>query len=120
MNENTDDSRWNELIPEAFAEASDPLVRVLLGKMLVVRLNEIGTNDELLSFELVAGRVVRANRKEGLVLSLVGARQGEAFFLHLVPEAYTLIDPGDYALTCGTVVRNPDFRAAFDIYAQVN
>lgn len=120
MNENTDGSRWNELVPEAFAEASDPMVRVLLGKMLVVRLNQIGTHDELLSFELIGGRVIRANRKEGLVLSLVGTRQGEDFFLPLVPEAYLMLDPGDYALTCGTVIRNPDFSAAFDIYAQIN
>lgn len=113
-----DESRWNELIPEAFAEASDPLVRVMLGKMLIVRLNEIGANDEMLSWELVAGRVIRANRNEGLVLLLVGGRQGEEFFLPLVPEAYTMIDPGDYALSCNTVIRDPDFRAAFDIYAQ--
>jgi|GEM_PF-998132 len=116
----TDESRWNELIPDAFVEASDPLVRVMLGKVLIVRINHIGTNDEMLSWELIAGRVARASRKEGLVLSLIGARRDEEIYLPLVGDAYSLMDPGDYALSCGTIIRNPDFRAAFDVYAPSN
>jgi len=117
MSSTDDPSRWNELIPEAFIEASNPLVRVMMGKVMIVRLNQIGTNDDLLSWELIAGRVVRASRQEGLVLSLIGARQGEEVYLPLVAEAYSLIDPGEYGLSCGTVIRDPDFRAAFDVYA---
>ncbi|MFT3995903.1 MAG: hypothetical protein QM667_00730 [Asticcacaulis sp.] len=120
MTSKKDDSRWNELIPDAFIEASDPLVRVMLGKVLIVRINQIGTNDELLSWELIAGRITRASRAEGLVVSLIGAREGEEVYLPLVAEAYTMMEPGEYGLSCGTVIRDPDFRAAFDVYAPSN
>jgi hypothetical protein len=111
-------ARWNELVPEAFAETNHPILKAMRGTLILVRLNQIGLNDELLSFEILAGRLVRANRSEGFVLSLVGKKSGEELFLPLVPAAFNLIDRGRYQLSCGTVVHNPDFLGAFDIYKQ--
>ncbi|ESQ79900.1 hypothetical protein [Asticcacaulis sp. YBE204] len=116
----TPPARWNELEPDAFGEAGDPLVRVMLGKLVIIRLNQIDARDEMIGSEIIAGKVVRANRAEGFVLSLVGQRKGEEFYLPLVPQAFKLIDPGDYGLSCGTPIRDPDFQAAFDIYANPN
>jgi hypothetical protein len=117
----TDDtSKWDELVPEAFAEADDPLVRGMLGKVVIVRLNQVDANDELLSFEIIAGRLIRANREEGFVLELIGEAEGALTYLPLLPEAFSLVHKGDYALTNETVLRNPDFMAAFNICNQSN
>lgn len=115
-----ENARWNELVPEAFAEGTDPIVRAMLGKVAIIRLNLIDARDELISSEIIAGRVIRANRAEGFVLSLLGQKVGELFYLPLVTDAFSMIDQGDYGLSCGTAIRNPDFQAAFDIYNNPN
>lgn len=109
-------SRWNELVPEAFAERNHPILRAMRGTLILVRLNQIGADDELLSTEILAGRLIRANRSDGFVLSLVGKKSGQELFLPLVPAAFNLIDRGRYQLSCGTVIHNPEFLGAFDIY----
>lgn len=108
--------RWNELVPEAFADRDHPMLRAARNTLILVRLNRIGADDELLSYEVLAGRLVRANRSEGFVLSLVGKKSGEELFLPLVPAAFTLQPPGAYQLSCGTIIHDPMFLAAFDIY----
>ncbi|MGZ3305668.1 MAG: hypothetical protein ACXU8U_07380 [Asticcacaulis sp.] len=109
-------ARWNELVPEAFAGGDHPILKAMRGTLILVRLNEIGRDDELLSYRILAGRLVRANRSEGFVLSLVGKPSGEELFLPLVPAAFVLQPPGRYELSCGTVIANPLFLGAFDIY----
>lgn len=111
-------ARWNELVPEAFADKNHPILRAMRGTLILVRLNQIDANDEMLSCEILAGRLVRANRSEGFVLSLVGKKSGEELFLPLVPAAFNMIERGRYQLSCGTIVHNPDFLGAFDIYQQ--
>ena len=108
--------RWNELIPEAFADRDHPFLRAARNTLILVRMNQIGADDELLSTEILAGRLIRANRSDGFVLSLVGKKSGELLYLPLVPGAFTLIDRGRYQLSCGTVIHNPEFLGAFDIY----
>ncbi|MDI7773740.1 hypothetical protein [Asticcacaulis sp. EMRT-3] len=110
------DARWNELQPEAFAERDHPVLRAARNTLILVRLNRIGHADDLLSFEILAGRLIRANRTEGFVLELTGKKSGEEFYLPLVPAAFKLQPPGRYRLSCGTVVSDPMFLAAFDIY----
>ncbi len=109
-------SRWNELVPEAFAERNHPILRAMRGTLILVRMNQIGADDELLSTEILAGRLIRANRSDGFVLSLVGKKSGQELFLPLVPAAFNLVDRGRYQLSCGTVIHNPEFLGAFDIY----
>ncbi len=109
-------SRWNELAPEAFADRDHPILKAMRGTLILVRLNQIGPEDELLSSEILAGRLIRANRSEGFVLSLVGRKSGEELFLPLVPAAFVMLDRGRYQLSCGTIVHNPQFLGAFDIY----
>ncbi|MBW8879893.1 MAG: hypothetical protein JF615_00315 [Asticcacaulis sp.] len=108
--------KWEELVPEAFADRNHPILRAMRGTLILVRLNQIGENDELLSSEILAGRLIRANRSEGFVLSLVGKKSGQELCLPLVPAAFNLVDRGRYQLSCGTVVHNPEFLGAFDIY----
>lgn len=109
-------SRWNELVPEAFADKDHPILRAMRGTLILVRLNRIGADDEMVSHEILAGRLIRANRDDGFVLSLVGKKSGEELFLPLVPAAFTLLGRGRYGLSCGAVVHNPEFLGAFDIY----
>jgi hypothetical protein len=114
----TDSRRWNEFVPEAFAGKNHPILRAMRGTLILVRLNQIDASDEMLSFEILAGRLVRANRSEGFVLSLVGKKSGELLYLPLVPAAFNLQPPGRYQLSCGSVVTDPEFLGAFDIYKQ--
>lgn len=110
--------RWNELVPEAFADRNHPILRAMRGTLILVRMNQIGANDELLSSEILAGRLIRANRSEGFVLSLVGKKSGQELFLPLVPDAFNLVDRGRYQLSCGSIIHNPEFLGAFDIYRE--
>lgn len=107
---------WNELQPDLFAERDHPMLRAARNTLILVRLNRIGPDDDLLSYEIMAGMLIRANRDEGFVLSLVGGKSGQELALPLVPAAFNLQPPGQYRLSCGTVVEDPGFLAAFDIY----
>ena len=113
-------ARWNELAPELIADADHPILRAMRGTLVLIRLNRISPQDELLSFEVMAGQLIRANRSEGFVLSLVGGKSGEELFLPLVPAAFNLIEPGQYQLSCGAVIVDPAFLAAFDIYPKAD
>ncbi|OYW83466.1 MAG: hypothetical protein B7Z26_00485 [Asticcacaulis sp. 32-58-5] len=113
-------SLWNELAPEVFADSHDPVLQAYRGRLVIVRLNDIGAHDELLGYDILAGRVIRANREEGFVLSMVGTKAGETLNLPLVPDALKLIPPGRYGLSDDTIVTDPDFQVAFDIYRPNN
>ncbi len=112
----SDSDRWIELEPEAFADNGHPILRAMRGTLILVRLNQIDANDEMVSYEILAGQLIRANRSEGFVLSLVGKKSGELLFLPLVPAAFNMQAPGKYALSCGSVIENPVFLGAFDVY----
>jgi len=112
-------TRWNELQPDLFADRDHPVLRAARNTLILVRLNRIGPHDDLLSYEIMAGVLIRANRDEGFVLSLIGAKSGEDLFLPLVPAAFNLQPPGRYQLSCGAIVEDPAFLAAFDIYAPI-
>ncbi len=112
----SDSDRWTELEPDAFADNGHPILRAMRGTLILVRINQIDTNDEMISHEILAGQLIRANRSEGFVLSLVGKKSGEELFLPLVPAAFNLQPPGQYMLSCGSVIENPVFLGAFDIY----
>ena len=113
-------SRWNELVPEAFADRDHPILKAMRGTLILVRMNQIGPDDELQSTEILAGRLIRANRSDGFVLSLVGKKSGQELFLPLVPAAFALQPPGRYQLSCGTIIHNPMFLGAFDIYRPIH
>ena len=112
----SDSERWIELEPEAFADNGHPILRAMRGTLILVRLNQIDLDDQMLSYEILAGQLIRANRSEGFVLSLVGKKSGEELFLQLVPAAFNLQPPGQYMLSCGSVIENPVFLGAFDVY----
>jgi len=115
-NSANDSGRWTELEPEAFADNGHPILRAMRGTLILVRLNQIDANDELISYEILAGQLIRANRSEGFVLSLVGRKSGQELFLPLAPAAFNMQPPGQYMLSCGSIVENPAFLGAFDIY----
>ncbi len=120
MSKKDPDARWNDLVPGMIADPNHPMLRAMRGTMILVRLNQVSMEDELLSFEILAGRLARANRSEGFVLSLVGGKSGEELFLPLVPAAFNLVEPGQYQLSCGAVIVDPAFLAAFDIYPRAD
>lgn len=116
MAESDEEGKWNELVPEVFAEDDDPRLAALIDKVILVRLNWIEGDDVHTGTELTAGRVVRASRAEGLVLMTLGAAPGEEVALPLVIDALSPIDPGVYGLSDETAIRNPDFLIAFDVH----
>jgi hypothetical protein len=118
--EAADDGHWNELAPEAFAEDDDPRLLEIIDKVILVRLNWLEGEDTHVGTDVTAGRVLRANRNEGLVLSTLGAEAGQIFNLPLVIDALSPIDPGIYGLSDMTAIKNPDFLIAFDVFRPVN
>ncbi|MGA9659859.1 MAG: hypothetical protein WBQ60_12285 [Asticcacaulis sp.] len=114
----SESDRWEELDPDLFADNGHPILSAMRGTLILVRINRIGADDELLSCEILAGQLIRANRSEGFVLSLVGKKSGELLHLPLVPAAFQLQAPGRYQLSCGTVIADPIFLGAFDIYRE--
>ena len=116
MTDETPKDRWNELVPDAFANDDDPHLAEIIDCVILVRLNWLDGEETHVGTEITAGRVLRANRQEGFVLGALGAVAGEEFCLPLVPEALSQLEPGNYALSDNTVIRNPDYLIAFDVY----
>lgn len=113
-------TKWNELAPEAFGEDDDPLFTEIIDAVILVRLNWLEGDEVHVGTEITAGRVIRANRSEGFVLSALGSLAGQEFSLPLVPDALSPLDPGVYALTDNTVLKDPDYLIAFDVYRPAN
>lgn len=62
------------------------------------------------------GRVVHADERKGILLSLEGQRIGEQFNLPPDTRSFRKAEPGEYRLrTTGEVVVNPDFTVTFSI-----
>ncbi len=112
----SESSRWNELVPEAFGDGDHPVLRAARGTLILVRINTVDAEDNLLDAQVMAGKLIRANRDEGFVLEMVGTIKGEHLFLPLIPAAFQLIAPGIYVLSDNTAIRDPAFLAAFDVY----
>jgi hypothetical protein len=89
--------------------------QTLIGKHLLVGLTHRNHEDEVTRYEQIHGIVVRANRREGIVLRLHGSTEERT----LPPDLSRLEEagPGTYRLkTTGEVVVDPDYLATWTVY----
>jgi hypothetical protein len=89
----------------------------LPGQMVLVGLTYFDEGSEKpLEQQQLFGRVVHADEREGIPLSLKGMRAGEQFNLPPDTRSFRAAQPGDYRLRAtGEVVVNPDFTVTFSI-----
>ncbi|MEG0939186.1 hypothetical protein [Comamonas sp.] len=96
------------------------LANTLPGQMVLVGLAYFdGGAEEPFEQQQLFGRVVHADVREGILLSLEGQRAGEQFLLPPDTRSFRKTEPGEYRLRCtGEVVVNPDFTVTFSIQKQ--
>lgn len=93
------------------------LAKALPGQMVLVGLSyfDIGAEEPLEQQQLF-GRVVHADERKGILLSLEGQRVGEQFNLPPDTRSFRKAKPGEYRLRAtGEVIVNPDFTVTFSI-----
>ena len=96
------------------------LAKTLPGQMVLVGLAyfDVDAEDPFEQQQLF-GRVVDADERKGILLSLEGQRAGEQFNLPPDTRSFREAAPGEYRLrTTGEVLVNPDFTVTFSIQKQ--
>ena len=96
------------------------LAQTLPGQLVLVGLAYFDVDSEApFEQQQLFGRVVFADPREGIVLSLQGRRAGERFCLPPDLRSFRKAAPGEYRLrSTGEVVVNPDFTVTFSIRKQ--
>lgn len=96
------------------------LAKMLPGKMVLVGLAYFGVDaEEPFEQQQLFGRVISADPRTGILLSLEGQRTGEQFKLPPDTRSFQEVGPGEYRLrSTGEVVINPDFTVTFSIRKQ--
>jgi hypothetical protein len=97
------------LITEAEAVA-------IVGKRVLVGLTYVDADQNPLRLVQHHGVIVRANRKEGIVMKL---KNGDEFALPPVFQYLKQAPPGEYRLrSTGEIVMDPDFTVTFTVNQQ--
>ncbi|MBT2332317.1 hypothetical protein J7E49_00095 [Variovorax paradoxus] len=96
------------------------LAKTLPGKMVLVGLAYFGSDaEEPFEQQQLFGRVISADRRKGILLSLEGQRTGEQFNLPPDTRSFQEAGLGEYRLrSTGEAVVNPDFTVTFSIRKQ--
>lgn len=96
------------------------LAKTLPGQMVLVGLAYFDVDaEEPFEHHQLFGRVVDADERKGILLSLEGQRAGEQVNLPPDTRSFREAEPGEYRLrTTGEVLVNPDFTATFSIQKQ--
>jgi hypothetical protein len=96
------------------------LAQALLGRLVLVGLSYFKVDaEEPFEQQQMFGRVVSADEREGILLSLEGQRTGEQFNLPPDTRSFREAEPGEYRLrSTGEIVVNPDFTVTFSIRKQ--
>ncbi|SIR32460.1 hypothetical protein [Pseudacidovorax sp. RU35E] len=96
------------------------LVKTLVGRLILVGLAYFDAGaEEPFKQQQLFGRVVHADERKGILLSLEGQRTGQQFNLPPDTRSFRKAEPGEYRLrTTGEVVVNPDFTVTFSIQKQ--
>lgn len=92
--------------------------KTLVGRLILVGLAyfDVG-KEEPFEQQQLFGRVVHADERKGILLSLEGQRTGQQFNLPPDTRSFRKAEPGEYRLrTTGEVVVNPDFTVTFSIH----
>ena len=90
--------------------------RDVVGKYILVGLTHVDADQKPRRFEQVHGRVVRANRNEGIVL-----RRPDGSEYHLPPSmrGFEKGEEGEYRLrSTGEIVDSPDYVVTFFVNQQ--
>jgi hypothetical protein len=89
--------------------------RAIIGKHLLVGVTHRNRDDEVTGVEQFHGEIVRATRKEGIILRLSGSSEER-----WVPPDLSRLEPaspGTYRLKgSGEVVVDPDFLSTWTVY----
>ncbi|KGG81883.1 hypothetical protein [Comamonas thiooxydans] len=96
------------------------LANTLPGQLVLVGLAyfDVGAEEPFEQQQLF-GRVVHADERKGILLSLEGLRAGEQFHLPPDTRSFRKAEPGECRLrSTGEVVVNPDFTVTFSIQKQ--
>ena len=87
----------------------------MLGKIILAGITYLDANDNALEQKQFAGKVLRINNDEGVVLSSL--IDGEEFFLPPHLDHYKVAAPGDYTLRAiEFTVTNPDYLCTWDVH----
>ncbi|MBI4045834.1 MAG: hypothetical protein HY371_03365 [Devosia nanyangense] len=88
----------------------------LHGLLVLVGITRLDPAGELVERENFFGHVVSTNSTEGIVLKLLGSRDGERYTLPPRLECFEPAEPGIYSLTSSDdVVTDPDFIATWTV-----
>lgn len=96
------------------------LAKNLPGQLVLVGLAYFEVDSEApFEQQQLFGRVVTADERKGILLSLEGQRTGEEFNLPPDTRSFRQAGPGEYRLrSTGETVVNPDFTVTFSIRKQ--
>lgn len=95
------------------------LAQTLPGQLVLVGLAYFETDSENPVEQQLFGRVVAADERKGILLSLEGRRTGEEFNLPPDTRSFQRARSGEYRLrSTGETVFNPDFTVTFSIRRQ--
>ncbi len=87
----------------------------MLGKIVLAGITYLDANDNALEQKQFAGRVLRINNEEGVVLSSL--IDDEELFLPPHLDHYKVAGPGDYTLrSVDFTVTDPDYLCTWDVH----
>jgi hypothetical protein len=92
----------------------EDVARALVGKYVLIGLTFENEKGDLLRQVQLHGRIVRADRREGIKVMLAGIRSGQEYLLPPQTNAFERAAVGRYTLrSTGEVVVNPDFVSSW-------
>jgi hypothetical protein len=92
--------------PEVFDE---DFAKAIVGKYILVGVTHLDYDGKELRHEQFHGVIVRASRREGIVISLRGTREGETWNMPPDTRGISQAKPGTYRLRqTGETIENPD------------
>lgn len=89
----------------------------LLGLVVLVGITWLDPAGELIEYENFYGNVVSTHPTEGIVLRLLGSRDGESYSLPPMLDPFEPAEPGTYRLkSSDDTVSDPDFIATWTVH----
>jgi hypothetical protein len=97
----------------------ETLAASVVGKIVLVGLTYVESGGRLIDQQQFFGRVMSADSRKGILLSLEGQRAGEHFNLPPDTRSIEKASSGEYRLRgTGELVADPDYTAMFSISKQ--
>ena len=92
-----------------------PSATSMIGKVVLAGMTYVDADGNALEHRQFAGKVLRVNAAEGVVLA--SALDGRELFLPPTLEHYTRAAPGHYTLRSKELtITNPDFLCTWDVH----